>query len=396
MRNGPQETNGQVHDVEANSVGDAAEEPANGQNKSTVAAYAEDKPLLGLGTYCLSSIFLATMLVAAKILGQKKHYPTFQLLLARGSIIMIFALIACARQKVNPFGKRRGLLAIRGLFGVGAITCYLFAITNMELPNAMVLTFLAPLWVALLSPIILKERLSWATIAAIPVCLVGVILITQPPALGMSDGKKRSYLGMACACGQAFFSACAKMCVRELRKTDTANVSVFYLSFSSTVFATIALTVSWLTGRAGVVIPSAPVDWGLFALVGTTGYGTQICMTIALKYCKAAPAIAMSYLSIVWGLLGGYFFFHEVPNRLSLAGAVIICSCTFLLGVVVKRQPAAGAEGAAEKPAVPGEAPADTGEALAMPEEEAAVPTVAGGLTEPESYLRQPLLEDQS
>ena len=67
---------------------------------------------------------------------------------------------------------------------------------------------------------------------------------------------------------QAFFSACAKMCVRELRKTDTANVSVFYLSFSSTVFATIALTVSWLTGRAGVVIPSAPVDWGLFALVG--------------------------------------------------------------------------------------------------------------------------------
>ena len=37
-------------------------------------------------------------------------------------------------------------------------------------------------------------------------------------------------------------------------------------------------------------------------------------MTIALKYCKAAPAIAMSYLSIVWGLLGGYFFFHEVSH----------------------------------------------------------------------------------
>ena len=39
-------------------------------------------------------------------------------------------------------------------------------------------------------------------------------------------------------------------------------------------------------------------------------------MTIALKYCKAAPAIAMSYLSIVWGLLGGYFFFHEVSHCL--------------------------------------------------------------------------------
>ena len=63
--------------------------------------------------------------------------------------------------KASSCSRRRGLLAIRGLFGVGAITCYLFAITHMELPNAMVLTFLAPLWVALLSPIILKERLSW-------------------------------------------------------------------------------------------------------------------------------------------------------------------------------------------------------------------------------------------
>ena len=50
-----------MHDVEAGPGGDASGEPANVQNKSTVAAYAEDNPLLGLGTYCLSSIFLATV-----------------------------------------------------------------------------------------------------------------------------------------------------------------------------------------------------------------------------------------------------------------------------------------------------------------------------------------------
>ena len=50
----------------------------------------------------------------------------------------------------------------------------------------------------------------------------------------------------------------------------------------------------------------------MFLLAGLAGYGTQICMTYALKFAKAAPAIAMSYLSVVWGLLGGFFFFHEV------------------------------------------------------------------------------------
>ena len=95
---------------------------------------------------------------------------------------------------------------------------------------------------------------------------------------------------------QAFFSACAKMCVRELRKTDTANVSVFYLSFSSTVFAIIALTVSWLVGGAGVRIPSAPVDWGLFALVGEPVSEMGGCASrVVHRTDSTAPAVRHSF-----------------------------------------------------------------------------------------------------
>ena len=93
---------------------------------------------------------------------------------------------------------------------------------------------------------------------------------------------------------QAFFSACAKMCVRELRKTDTANVSVFYLSFSSTVFAIIALTVSWLVGGAGVRIPTAPVDWGLFALVGKPFSGMDGCAS-RVVHCTDSTALAVRH-----------------------------------------------------------------------------------------------------
>ena len=55
---------------------------------------------------------------------------------------------------------RRGLLAIRGLFGFGAIGCYFWAIQLLPIQDAMVLTFLAPLWVALLGPIFIKEKPS--------------------------------------------------------------------------------------------------------------------------------------------------------------------------------------------------------------------------------------------
>ena len=67
---------------------------------------------------------------------------------------------------------------------------------------------------------------------------------------------------------QACFSACAKMCVRELRKTDTANVSVFYLSLCSTIGATIGLAVSviWYDGQF-LMMPHR-WEWALFAGIG--------------------------------------------------------------------------------------------------------------------------------
>ena len=67
---------------------------------------------------------------------------------------------------------------------------------------------------------------------------------------------------------QACFSACAKMCVRELRKTDTANVSVFYLSLCSTIGASIGLGISMVWGSGqGLMMPHA-WEWGLFAGIG--------------------------------------------------------------------------------------------------------------------------------
>jgi hypothetical protein len=35
-------------------------------------------------------------------------------------------------------------------------------------------------------------------------------------------------------------------------------------------------------------------------------------MTCALRYARAAPALAMSYISVVLTIIYGYFIFHEV------------------------------------------------------------------------------------
>ena len=51
---------------------------------------------------------------------------------------------------------------------------------------------------------------------------------------------------------------------------------------------------------------------------GVTSYGSQFCMTCALRYARAAPALAMSYISVVLTIIYGYFIFHEVSVHPSL------------------------------------------------------------------------------
>ena len=72
--------------------------------------FKPDRTVLGLASYAISSVFLASMLTFAKLLG-KKQMPTFEILLARSSSILIIALIMCAKDRVNPFGNRYDILS---------------------------------------------------------------------------------------------------------------------------------------------------------------------------------------------------------------------------------------------------------------------------------------------
>jgi len=64
-----------------------------------------------------------------------------------------------------------------------------------------------------------------------------------------------------------------------------------------------------------------------------------VALTAALRLVEASSATAMSYLTVVWGLILGYFFFSEVIcpfavhdlARLGLSCRLLIHSLTDLL-----------------------------------------------------------------
>lgn len=120
-------------------------------------------------------------------------------------------MLLCTSGVKNPWGNRRAMLVLRGSLGYATLTCLYTACTLMPLADVTTLTFLAPLFVAVLSPVLLKENPSTGALVTIPVCFFGVLLITQPAFLFGQNHERFSTLGICFGLLQPFFSAIAKV-----------------------------------------------------------------------------------------------------------------------------------------------------------------------------------------
>lgn len=313
------------------------------QQNDRAARGEADHGLQGLLLYALSTIFMSAMMILVKLLG-KWGISVFIVLVIRSVTVLLLALLNLWRDGDNPWGHRRQLLTLRGILGFGGNGGYFWTVTLLPLNDAIVLTFLAPAWVALLSPLLLKESPGKFTFMAIPACIVGVYLIAKPQTEASNHGAKLHLVGILVGLFQAFFSGTAKMCVRELRSTEVPNVIVFYLAFISSIGA-ITGVVCQAIFFGGLVFPHGFIQLLVCLGVGLLGYGAQISLTLGLRSAKAAPAIATSYLSVVWGILASLFIFHEQPSKRGVLGAAIIIVCTGSLAFAEKNR---------KKPAVPG------------------------------------------
>lgn len=252
----------------------------------------------------------------------------FEVVLVRSLTLLAFTVPVLASEGINPFGnERRWLYALRGALGFGSVSLLYYAVVLLSMADANVIAFLAPIWAAALSPVLLHERPSAALVIALPVSLVGVVLVAQPSWLFGRVSETVSAAGIIVALVQSMFSALAKMAVRALNTTTESMAAIiFSMGAVSTALSSVALiaTRSWAWPRTiGAV--------ALLALNGLMGYGNQVTQTAALQRAKAAPAIAMSYLSVIWGLVADLVVFHAPPGKLSLLGAALICGCSFVV-----------------------------------------------------------------
>lgn len=229
--------------------------------------------------------------------------------------------------KRSPLPTRRAwrLHGMRSALLLCSLLGYFFALTQLPLVQAVTISYLAPIFVALLSMPLLNERPAASIWLALAAGLGGVLISVLPELSASLDGvNTRRLLGMASAAAAALSFAGVMLLAR--RQSGTDSVWTILLVQSVLPLLLLALPAAWFWR------PLQPGDPALILLAGGLGTLGLLCLTYAFTRLEASRVAPLEYTGLVWATLPGYLLFGELPTPSTVSSAtLIVAGCLLLL-----------------------------------------------------------------
>ncbi len=249
-----------------------------------------------------------------------ERLPVLEVAFFRSFFGMAPVLAALAIRRVSPRPKHPRLLLWRSLSGLGSMLAYFYGITALPLSDAVLLGNTAPIFVAIIAPMMLRERTSRGTWIAVAVSLAGVAVILQPR-LDLHSW------GTAAALSSGLLAASAYIAISKLSgEGEDADVIALYFPLVASVACAPLMA-------PGFVWPASPEIWVALGAMGLVGGGGQILMTRAYAAGPTAPVAAASYGTVVVSWALGVVAFDDPLLATSVTGGLLVVSSGAWLAV---------------------------------------------------------------
>jgi len=262
---------------------------------------------------------LATKLAAARLPGPQIAFVRF---------LIGLAACAVARTRVQMRANNKVGLLMRGAYGGAAVLFFFIGIAHLPVGIATLLNYTAPVFTAIYAAAFLGEAITRATLGALALTSVGVVLVILGTAPAGTLALDRWELAGVLS---AMLSGAAVATIREVRKTD-GSWEIF------TAFCVAGAVICAIPALRGWVRPTG-FEWLILVVVGLTSVVGQLLMTHALRYVRAAVGGIIAQLTPVTSLALGWALFGDRIGALAGAGAALT-----LVGVSVGAYLASGRE----------------------------------------------------
>ena len=267
---------------------------------------------LKAGFWMLGAVFsFSLMAISGRELGGELN--SFEIMLWR-SLAGILIVLAFAWQ-FNTLDQIKfthlKLHALRNISHFFGQTLWYFAVTQITLAQLFAFEFTAPLWVALMAPLFLKETFTKRKFLAICVGFSGILIIARPEAGSLSIGMLAAIF---CAVGFAGSVLTTKLLTRKYSVTCI----LFWLTVMQFL---LSLFFAGIYGN--ITIPKiTSLHW--ITIISIGGLTAHFCITSALTLAPASVVAPLEFLRLPLIAVVGYFAYNEALSIFVLIGAILI------------------------------------------------------------------------
>lgn len=234
---------------------------------------------------------------------------------------LLIVVVATGRTRHLIVRKYKVLLPMTGVFLLMSMVFFAKAVRLTTVANAILTVYTAPVIIALLAPVFLRERFAWQTLAALVLAIAGMGLILGPQglAIGGKDALGIAYAGV-CAVGYAFAVLVGKRVV--------AVTSSLAMTFYQCAVITLILAVPVLRYP---LPPSSPA-WIMLGVLGVvhTALAGMIYLG-GLREVKAQEAGILAYLEPLSAAVYAMIFLGEPLTLWVVAGGSLIVAAGWLV-----------------------------------------------------------------
>lgn len=243
----------------------------------------------------------------------KGLHDTFEIMTVRS--IIGFALvvsIAFAMGRLSEVKAQRlgGHLA-RNIVHFTGQNLWLLALTMIPLAQVFAIEFTSPIWVIILAPFFLGEKITRTRLAAALLGFLGILVVARPDFTNLDPG-----VIAAAACAICF--ALTGIATKALTRAESIVSILFWLTLMQSVMG--AVLAAW---DGQITLPTAQtLPW--LVLIGFCGVLAHLCLTSALRLAPASFVMPIDFARLPLIALVGWLFYNESIDLWVFIGAVLI------------------------------------------------------------------------
>lgn len=256
------------------------------------------------------------------------NLPSSVIAFARGligmSFLILFVLIRGKKISVDAIKKNALVLGISGAC-IGINWILLFeAYRYTTVATATLCYYLAPIFVIIVSPIILKEKLSSQKAICVFVALVGMVFVSgvlNPENSGNIQAK-----GILCGIGAAAFYASVMVLNKFIK-----NISSYDMTIAQLGMATIVILPYVLLTENVAKLSFEPKGIALLIFVGIVHTGITYALYFSsMQILKAQTVAIFSYIDPIVAIFVSVIILRESMDIYSIIGAIMVLGATFV------------------------------------------------------------------